>query len=310
MANEIINTQNPSQMPMMVGDIMNVNVLKQRAAAVCKIKAEIMQENVHFGKIPGCGDKPTLLKNGAELLCMAFKLAPSVDVKITDMGNGHREYTVTTILSVIGTGEMVASGIGSCSTMESKYRYRGTSVQSTGKSVPKDYWTLSKSNKEEAQKLLGGNGFVAKKDENGAWMIFKKGSEKQENPDIADQYNTVLKMASKRSLVDAVLKATGGSCEFTQDLEDIKEYTEYTQVYETPTKEKPIQNQEQQTQPTNSAEESNNRFVNVMNSERNRIGDEQFYAVLSQFMNTIPENLIDIPINLRGKIWNNLKVIK
>lgn len=44
---------------------------------------------------------------------------------------------------------------------------------------------------------------------------------KTENPDIADTYNTVLKMASKRSLIDATLKATGGSCEFTQDIEDM-----------------------------------------------------------------------------------------
>ena len=63
---------------------------------------------------------------------------------------------------------------------------------------------------------------MAAKDENGNWTIFRKGSTRLENPDIADTYNTVLKMAAKRSLVDAVLKATGGSCAFTQDLEDMK----------------------------------------------------------------------------------------
>ena len=34
-------------------------------------------------------------------------------------------------------------------------------------------------------------------------------------------YNTVLKMAKKRALVDAVLTATAASDIFTQDLEDI-----------------------------------------------------------------------------------------
>jgi len=41
-----------------------------------------------------------------------------------------------------------------------------------------------------------------------------------ENTDLADTYNTVLKMAKKRALVDATLTATAASDIFTQDLED------------------------------------------------------------------------------------------
>ena len=41
-----------------------------------------------------------------------------------------------------------------------------------------------------------------------------------ENPDPADLQNTLVKMANKRALVDAVLKATGASRMFTQDMED------------------------------------------------------------------------------------------
>ena len=41
-----------------------------------------------------------------------------------------------------------------------------------------------------------------------------------ENSDLADTYNTVLKMAKKRALVDATLTATAASDIFTQDLED------------------------------------------------------------------------------------------
>jgi hypothetical protein len=40
------------------------------------------------------------------------------------------------------------------------------------------------------------------------------------NPDIADQVNTVLKIAKKRALVDAVLLAVNASEFFTQDIED------------------------------------------------------------------------------------------
>jgi hypothetical protein len=221
MANEIVEQQAASMQIVNGNDYMiGLNELKTRANMVTKIKREIMRENVHWGKVPGCGDKPTLLKNGAELLCMAFKLAPDAKVDISDLGNGHREYTVTTTLLSIVTGTPIATGLGSCSTMESKYRYRGAELVNTGKPVPQDYWD------ERDPALLGGKGFVAKKDDNGKWMIFAKG-EKRENQDIADVYNTVLKMASKRSLVDATLKATGGSCEFTQDIEDLQEYAVY-----------------------------------------------------------------------------------
>ena len=192
--------------------MLGLHELKARANMVSQIKKEIMKNGTHFGVIPGCGDKPTLLKNGAELLCMAFKLAPEAKVEIADLGNGHREYTVTTTLVSIATGTPIATGLGSCSTMESKYRYRNVS-EVTGQPIPAD----AKERKQEYRK----QGYGMKKvDGVWEWVRFKD-SAKAENPDIADQYNTVLKMASKRSLVDATLKATGGSCEFTQDIEDM-----------------------------------------------------------------------------------------
>lgn len=86
---------------------MSLQELKQRASMVSQIKSQIMVPNVHFGKIPGCGDKPTLLKNGAEMLCMAFRLASDTKIDISDLGNGHREYTITTML--MSNGELVAT---------------------------------------------------------------------------------------------------------------------------------------------------------------------------------------------------------
>lgn len=43
------------------------------------------------------------------------------------------------------------------------------------------------------------------------------------NEDWADQINTILKMAGKRAFVDAILRRTGASRIFTQDLEDIEQ---------------------------------------------------------------------------------------
>ena len=157
-------------------EIETTNTLQARVAAVHNAYKSVMQDGVHYGIIPGTGKKPSLLKPGAEMLCTQFRLAPSYAVERTDLPGGHREYGVTCTLTKLDTGQVWAPGIGLCTTMESRYRYRNT-------------W-------DNGQKR------------------------RVENPDIADVYNTVLKMAKKRALVDATLTATGCSDMFTQDVED------------------------------------------------------------------------------------------
>lgn len=277
--------------------MMGLNELKARAGMVADIKRQIMQKDVHYGVVPGCGTKPTLLKNGAELLCMAFKLAPDAKVEIADLGNGHREYTVTTTLTSIVTGTPIATGLGSCSTMESKYRYRGTELVPTGKPVPSAYW------KDRDQSLLGGKNFVAKKDENGSWRIFQKGDRKVENPDIADVYNTVLKMASKRSLVDATLKATGGSCEFTQDIEDMgtaaAEEADY-QVMDEPTQ----QPAPKKATKKGSDDEQKAKFVSMMGELRQQ-APEAYDAALKEMQ---VSDLDKVPANVRQMVYKSAQM--
>jgi hypothetical protein len=186
--------------------------LVAQVSLIQDVMRSVMKDGEHFGKIPGCGDKPTLLKAGAEKLGFTFRLSPAFTITKTDLHNGHREYEVVCSLTHINTGQIWGHGVGSCSTMESKYRYRSVSAESTGKPVPKDYW------KDRDPSLLGGKGFIAQKID-GQWMICAKG-DKVENENPADQYNTVLKMAKKRALVDAMLTCTAASDIFTQDIED------------------------------------------------------------------------------------------
>jgi len=195
--------------------------LIEQVALVQSVMKNVMRDNEHYGKIPGCGDKPTLLKPGAEKLAFTFRLAPeySGEENPIDLGNGHREYIIKTTLRHIETGKAWGQGVGSCSTMERKYRFRTGPSKSTGKPVPKAYWDLRGSDPSKAQEALGGKGFVARK-ENGQWMICQQG-ESVENDNPADNYNTVLKMAKKRSLVDATITATACSDIFTQDVEDL-----------------------------------------------------------------------------------------
>ena len=187
---------------------MPVEELIQQVQLIQQVMKAIMKKDKHYGTIPGCGDKPTLLKPGAEKLAMTFRLAPKYEIQERDLNHGHREYRVECSLHHIVTGAFVGMGLGAGSTMEGKYRFRQEVVPDA--SVTKEYWETRDSD------LLGGpNRKPQKRD--GKWVVVERVD--HDNP--ADYYNTVLKMAQKRALVAAVLTATGASDIFTQDLEDM-----------------------------------------------------------------------------------------
>ena len=192
----------------------NLNELVRRAEIIDQIFKRIMKRDIHYGVIPGIGsDKPSLFKAGAEKLMAVFNLGTKLDIELTQLPEGHREYRVTCHVIHYPTGSLIGDGVGVCSTMESKYRYRNVAdYEVTGEVIPRDY--------KEKKQAYRKQGFGAKKVD-GEWQWVRFGdSERSENPDIADQYNTVIKMAKKRAQVDAILTATGASDIFTQDIED------------------------------------------------------------------------------------------
>lgn len=213
----------PQQMAGMVEWVSPQQVVAQ-VKHVQEIMRAVMREGEHYGKIPGT-KKNCLLKPGAEILGLTFRLIPEFDVAQTDLGNGHRDVVVTCRLRSCA-GTVVGQGVGSCSTMESKYRWRsGADLEDTGKPVPKDYWDTKKDDPAKAQAMIGGKGFVAKKNDLNAWTIHVKSvGDRSENPDIADVWNTVLKMAKKRAHVDATITATATSDMFTQDIDELPEF--------------------------------------------------------------------------------------
>jgi hypothetical protein len=195
------------------------DALIRQVKAIEQAMDRVMQEGTHYGKIPGT-NSPTLLQPGAQKIGLLFRLSASFKQEIIELPNAHRE--VRTICTLTApNGQPVGDGVGVCSTMESRYRYRGGDFESTGKPVPKEYW-----NSRDVT-LLGGKDFVPKKID-GQYVICKKG-EKKENPDIADVYNTVSKMSAKRAHVHAILVTTGASDMFTQDVEDLPDVEQVTQ---------------------------------------------------------------------------------
>ena len=169
--------------------------------------ARNLVDGKHYGTIPGCGDKPSLFKPGAEMLFMIFQFSPKFHTEVFAMPNDHREYRSRCEVFHRPTGALVASANASCSTMEAKYRYR---TENTWKEVPAKYWD-SRDNT-----LLGGSTFKPKKVKS-KWYI----TQQVEHSNPADYYNTCLKMSEKRSAVATALFGTGASFLFTQDIEDM-----------------------------------------------------------------------------------------
>lgn len=197
---------------------MSADQVMSQVKLIQQVMGSVMKDGHHYGKIPGCGDKPTLLKPGAEKLAMVFRLSPTFRVVMTDLGHGHREYSITCTLTHIPTGQIMGEGVGSCSTMESKYRWReskrhcpecGAEAIIKGKAEYGGGWLCFA--------RRGGCGAKFAEDDD---RITGQQLGRTENEDIADTYNTVLKMAKKRAQVDATLTATAASDIFTQDIEE------------------------------------------------------------------------------------------
>lgn len=189
-------------------DIINPEEQIQRMMAESQLidmaMKKLMKKDQHFGVIPGTRS-PTLLKAGGEVLCRTFGFSPETEVERHVLQNGHVEYVA--YVKLMRGESFVGSGVGSASTLESKYRYRSEFVSND---LPKEYWET-----RDPEIIGGPNHHVKKKD--GKWCIYKR--IEHDNP--ADYYNTVLKMAKKRAFIDAVLTRTAASNVFTQDLEDL-----------------------------------------------------------------------------------------
>lgn len=224
--------------------------IKQQVQLIQEVMQAVMQEGYHYGVIPGT-DKPTLLKPGAEKLAVTFRLAPLLHVEWRDFPNGHRECEVRCTLTHIPTGRVYGEGVGLCSTMESRYRYRNAN-----RKCPQcGNETIIKGKAEYG----GGHLCFQKKGGCGAKFsdndpaILNQPVGRIENIDLADVYNTILKMAKKRALVDATLTATAASDIFTQDLEDVPPSDLPEPVKTPPPPQRPAQPQAKAAAPTSVA---------------------------------------------------------
>ena len=116
MANEI-----EKRMPMEQRGALEV---RQQVNQIQYLMREVLKDGEHFGTIKGCGTKPTLLQSGAEKIAYMFHFVPEYEVTRVNLEGGHREYEVKCTLRQRDTNQVMGGGLGLCTTMESKYRYR------------------------------------------------------------------------------------------------------------------------------------------------------------------------------------------
>ena len=204
-----------AQMPME----LTVQDVVAQVQKIQHVMEAVMKDGEHFGVIPGCGKKPSLLKPGAEKLCLTFRLDPqyeSVGSVLEPMFIAHH---IKCVLYHIPTGLRIASGLGSCNSRESKYRYRegqrvcpecGAEAIIKGKAEYGGGWLC-----------FAKKGGCGAKWPDGAAEIESQQVGKIENENPWDQENTIFKMACKRALVAAVLNGTAASDIFTQDIEEL-----------------------------------------------------------------------------------------
>ncbi|MGG1554969.1 hypothetical protein [Paenibacillus ferrarius] len=177
--------------------------MKQKLNLTKEFFREVMQEGVDYGIIPGT-DKPTLLKPGAEGLCEFYNFAPTIASKVEDKNfeTGYYGVDITIRLIHRGSGAIIGEGVGHANTFESRYRWRWVSEKDLPKGVEKED--------------------LVSKERSGKYGKYQ--SYRIENDDMHSIWNTVLKMAKKRALVDATLAATRSSGIFTQTEQELEAY--------------------------------------------------------------------------------------
>ena len=173
---------------------LTVEAIKEQVRTITRILKDVMIEGTHYGTIKGT-QKPSLWKPGAEKLAATFQIRPQVQVEDLSR-DGEIEYRVK-VVALSSSGIFLGEGVGHYSTKMTKYKWREATCR------------------EEFDDAAEGHRRIHwKMRDDRAVAIFQV---RQEPADLA---NTILKMAKKSALIDAILTVTAASDIFDQDLDD------------------------------------------------------------------------------------------
>jgi hypothetical protein len=179
---------------------MSAEEMRDQVNAIQRLMEAVMKEGEHYGSLPGC-KKPFLWKPGAEKLCVAFHIEPAFQIEDLSGADRYR-YRVKCIGTHQVSGTKLGEGMGSCSSMEQRYKWRRAS----------DPEFLN--TPEERRRLK----YIFDREKNKEYEL------KQVRVEPDDIENVVLKMACKRAFVAMTLNVTAASDIFAQDLEELPEH--------------------------------------------------------------------------------------
>ena len=168
--------------------------LRQWVAHLDEMRRAILQDGTDYSVIPGT-QKPTLLKPGAEKLLMAAGLGFTIE-RIPEPGTDARQ-GVTYRTTIRRGDDIVAQCDGYAGYDEDRF------------------YQASAPRRIEAERRERSNAAKYQR------AVNSKKWEDLPEEDYRAPWNSVMKMAEKRSLVGAVLNALAASGLFTQDLEDM-----------------------------------------------------------------------------------------
>lgn len=220
----------------------HLELLKVGYSRLKQVQRTLMKPGVHFG-MPGAKPeqlaklveegKVGLYKAGAEVLCqMLGFVAGRPDLQIT-YGDPDNESSPAIVVHASvpihrgdTSGPTVGVGVGAWSTWEIKNRYRRTQrvCPTCGKPA------LMKQAEAKGGPFKGQPAFWCAPFKDGCGgnfagndpNIVDQAEGREVNRDAADLLNTGVKMGTKRAYVDGVIRASGSSDLFTQDVEDMK----------------------------------------------------------------------------------------
>jgi len=180
------------QAPLSSMPVMDVAQAVERHKMFAELVSKLLVEGVDYGKVPGTQQK-SLLKPGAEKLCVFFGLQPNLMLQESkeDWDKGFFYYRYR--LDLWRGNTRVASCEGSANSFEKKYRYIWIE-----KPKPRD---------QQAEADMKARGIGRNRQAFGKW----KWEERIENPNPFDLVNTLKKMAQKRAYVGATLMATSAT---------------------------------------------------------------------------------------------------
>jgi len=150
-----------------------------------QLVTQVLEKEVDWGVMPGVA-QPFLFDSGGAKLMAAYNCYPKYNLLSTTEDDNLITFAFECNLISRATGEVISTGIGACSTRETKYKYRWVSAQE----ALREHYVLSELKTKESKYGV---------------------KHRIPNPERGELVNTIAKMAAKRSDIDAVASLPGVS---------------------------------------------------------------------------------------------------